>query len=200
MPAPIAFYFDFSSPYAYLASERIGPIAEDLRRAIIWKPILLGVTFKETGSEPLLQIPLKGDYARHDLERCARHHGIPYALPSNFPFASIAPSRAVYWTQAQDPERTSALVQALFRAAWQEDRDIAAPEGTLAVAGEVGLDRSALAKGLQDPATKAGLRREIEEGLERGVCGVPYMIVDDEPFWGNDRLDTLADWVKSGGW
>ncbi len=200
MTGPITFYFDFSSPYAYLASERIDAIAQHLGRLLVWKPILLGVTFKETGSGPLLQIPLKGNYARHDLERAARQYAIPYLLPSNFPFASIAPSRAVYWCEQQRPELTTALVHALFRAAWQEDRDIAASAGTLAVAEEVGLDRNALEGGLQDPEIKARLKRETDESITLGVFGAPYMLVDGEAFWGNDRLETLAAWVSSGGW
>lgn len=200
MKDAISFYFDFSSPYAYLASERIDAIADTVARAIVWKPILLGATFKETGSQPLLHIPLKGDYARRDLERSARQYGIPYVLPSNFPFASLAPSRAVYWAEENQRALTGPLVHALFRAAWQEDRNIAAREGTLAVAGEVGLDVEALAEGLQDPALKARLRREVDESLERGVCGAPFMLVDGEAFWGNDRLETLAAWVKTGGW
>ncbi len=200
MTDAISFYFDFSSPYAYLASERVEAIAQQLARPILWKPILLGATFRETGSQPLLHIPLKGDYARRDLERSARQYGIPYSLPSNFPFASLAPSRAVYWTQERQPELTGPLVHALYRAAWQQDRDIAAPAGTLAVAREVGLDDTALAQGLQDPTLKARLRREVEESVALGVCGAPYMLVDGEAFWGNDRLETLAAWVKTGGW
>lgn len=200
MADPIAFYFDFSSPYAYLASERIEAIAEQVGRVIHWKPILLGQTFKATGSQPLLHIPLKGDYARRDLERSARQYGIPYALPSTFPFASLAPSRAVYWAEDHSPQLTGPLVHALFRAAWQQDRNIAAREGTLTVAGEVGLDAAALAQGLQDPALKARLHREVEESVALGVCGAPYMLVDGEAFWGNDRLETLAAWVSTGGW
>ncbi len=171
-----------------------------MSRAIVWKPILLGATFEATGSQPLLHIPLKGDYARRDLERCARQYAIPYGLPSNFPFASLAPSRAVYWAEDNQPELTGPLVHALFRAAWQDDRDIAAREGTLAVAGEVGLDVAALASGLQEPALKERLRREVAESVERGVCGAPFMLVDGEAFWGNDRLETLVAWIKTGGW
>ncbi len=200
MAGAITFYFDFSSPYAFLASERIDAIAEHLGRPILWKPVLLGATFKATGGQPLLQIPMKGDYARLDLERSARQYGISYHLPSNFPFASIAPSRAVYWTEERHPEKTTALVHALFRAAWQQDRDIAASKETLAVAAEVGLEEAALAEGLKDPAIKERLRREVDESLEKGIFGAPYMLVDGEAFWGNDRLETLAAWVSSGGW
>ena len=66
MPAPIDFYFDFSSPYGYLASQKINAIAEKHDRGVNWKPILLGAIFKITGSQPLANMPLKGDYSVHD--------------------------------------------------------------------------------------------------------------------------------------
>ena len=85
MAAPIEFYFDFSSPYGYLAAQRIDEVAEEYKRTVDWKPFLLGVVFKTTGSVPLLNIPLKGDYARRDLARSARLFEIPFTLPKKFP-------------------------------------------------------------------------------------------------------------------
>src|SRR3546814_6947662 len=81
MPTPIDFYFDFSSPYGYLASEQIEALAARHGRTVACRPILLGVVFQQTGGQPLLDIPLKGGYARNDLARSARLLGLPSQLP-----------------------------------------------------------------------------------------------------------------------
>src|SRR5215470_16185085 len=98
MAAPIDFYFDFSSPYGYLASEKIEALAAKHGRGVNWRPMMLGVVFKQTGAVPLLQIPIKGEYSRRDMERSARFHGIPgFRVPSKFPIPSQAPARIVLW-------------------------------------------------------------------------------------------------------
>ncbi len=200
MADPITFYFDFSSPYGYLGSERIEAVAAGLGREVAWKPVLLGATFKATGMRPLTEIPIKGDYARHDLLRSARKVGIACRIPSRFPFASISACRAFYWVEEAYPAKATDLVHSLFRAAWQHDQDISAPEGVIAVAEGIGLDAAEVKAALQSPTIKQRLRDEVDASLAAGVCGAPFMIVDGEPFWGHDRLEDMADWVRSGGW
>ena len=80
MPAPLRFHFDFSSPYGYLASERIESLAARHERAVDWRPMLLGAAFKVAGTQPLTSIPLKGDYARRDMPRTARFYGAAEAI------------------------------------------------------------------------------------------------------------------------
>ena len=113
-PAPIDFYFDFSSPYGYLASQKIEALAAKHGRTVDWRPMLLGVVFKQTGTAPLTEVPLKGDYSRHDFERSARFHGmpIPHAVRCSR-FASQAPSRIVLWAKAQDPALAAPVARAL---------------------------------------------------------------------------------------
>jgi len=89
MAAPIDFYFDFSSPYGYLASQKIEALAAKYGRTVEWHPVLLGVVFKETGASPLTMVPLKGEYSRRDFERSARFHGIAgFRMPPKFPIPS----------------------------------------------------------------------------------------------------------------
>src|SRR3972149_6432239 len=97
MANAIDFYFDFSSPYGYLASAKIDELAAKHARTVAGRPILLGAVFKTTGQQPLPTIPMKGSYAKHDLARSARLFGVPFKLPSKFPVAGQAPSRALYW-------------------------------------------------------------------------------------------------------
>ena len=200
MAEPIAFYFDFSSPYGYLAALRIDELAAKHGRAVAWKPMLLGVSFKATGSEPLMNIPLKGDYSRHDLARTARLQGVPFAIPEPFPFASVAACRAFYWLDDRDPAKARALAKALYRAAFAEGRVIGDAQGVIAVARALGIDGDALAAALKDPAVKQRLRDEVDDTVAKKIFGSPYFVVDGEPFWGNDRLDQIDRWLETGGW
>lgn len=200
MADPILFFFDYSSPYGYLASEAIDAVAAKHGRTVAWKPFLMGAVFKEIGTRPLVEVPLKGDYTRRDMARSARALGIPFVTPPGFPFLSVAACRASYWAQDRDPAKARALMQALLRRAWAEGGDISKPESVLEVAVAQGFPRDELAAALQDPAVKERLRQEVETALKLGVFGSPFFLVDGEPFWGHDRLGTLDRWLAAGGW
>jgi 2-hydroxychromene-2-carboxylate isomerase len=200
MAESIDFYFDFSSPYGYFAAEKIDEIAARHARSVVWRPILLGAVFKITGQQPLPSIPLKSDYAKRDLERCARLFGLPFRIPSTFPIAGTAPSRAFYWLADQDPVLAKRLARTLYRAYFAEDRNISKPEVTVEVASTLGIEASALSRALDDAAVKDRLRREVDAAIGRGVFGSPYVVVDGEPFWGADRLDHIERWLATGGW
>jgi len=200
MAQPIDFYFDFSSPYGYFAATQIDALAAKHRRETAWHPILLGVVFKQTGQQPLPQIPVKGTYAVHDFARTARWFGVPYRTPSRFPISGTAPSRAYYWLQERDPALAKRLALALFQAYFAEDRDISSPETIAEVAAGMGIDRAALSEALSSAAVKERLRHEVEAAIAAGVFGSPYIVVDGEPFWGSDRLDQIDRWLATGGW
>ena len=200
MAAAIEFYFDYSSPYGYLAAQRIGEIAEAQGREVAWKPFLLGALFKITGARPLPDVPLKGAYARQDLARSARLFDIPFRYPETFPFASVAACRATYWLAETDPAAARALAAALFASAFGAGQSINRPEEVAAVAAELGHDAARVLAALQDQRIKDLLRREVDAAIAKGVFGSPYIIVDGEPFWGFDRLDDVALWLERGGW
>jgi 2-hydroxychromene-2-carboxylate isomerase len=197
---PIEFYFDFSSPYGYLAAMQIDALAARYERDVAWRPFLLGVAFKETGQKPLVEQKLRGPYHQHDFARSARLLGVPFQLPDPFPFASIAACRAFYWLEADDPAAARRLADALYRAAFAAGRGITTPDEVAAVAAETGIDPGALRAGIEDSAVKNRLRQETEGALARGVFGSPFVIVDGEPFWGHDRLAQVERWLATGGW
>src|SRR2546423_15165198 len=98
MSTSIDFYFDFSSPYGYLASEKVEAMAARHGRSVDWHPVLLGTIFKQTGAAPLTMIPLKGDYSRRDMPRTARFHRVSaFGMPSKFPIPSQPTPRPVLW-------------------------------------------------------------------------------------------------------
>ena len=196
----IAFYFDFSSPYAYLTAQVVDELAARHGRHVAWKPFLLGVLFKVTGQQPLLDMPIKGDYARHDLARSARALGVPFVVPASFPFHSVAAARAFYWLEDRDAAAARALGKALFDAAFGQGRDISRAEAVIEIAADQGVDPGSLAAALQDQAVKDRLRREVEAAIDAGVFGSPILIVDGEVFWGHDHLPDVERWLDGGGW
>lgn len=201
MPAPIDFYFDFSSPYGYLASEKIEALAAKHGRTVNWRPVLLGVIFKQTGAAPLTQIPLKGNYSRRDIERSAKFHEVPdFRMPSKFPIPSQAAARIVLWAQQRDAALAASVVHALYHALFVEDRDISDPDIAVAAAATCGVDPAAARSAIDDPAIKDALKRANEDAIAGGVFGSPYIVVDGEPFWGLDRLDQVERWLATGGW
>lgn len=200
MADAIDFYFDFSSPYGYLAAKRIEAIAARHGRSVTWRPHLIGAVFPTTGSKPLLEIPLKGDYARIDLPRTARHLGVPFQLPGKFPFMSVAAARAFYWLDDSDQAKAKELALALYDRAFGEGEDISGAESVVAVAAGVGVDADDLRAALNDPAVKERLKAEVNAAIERGVFGSPFFFIDGEPFWGHDKLEEIDAWLDAGGW
>lgn len=200
MREPIDFYFDFSSPYGYFAAAKIDQIAARHERSVTWRPMLLGAVFKLTGQQPLPTIPLKGAYAKHDLDRSARLFGLPFKLPSKFPIASTAACRAFYFVSDDDPALAKRLAMSLYEAYFAQDRDISDTEVAIDIAGKIGIERERLTQALSDPAVKDRVRREVDAAISLGVFGSPYFVVDGEPFWGSDRLEQVDKWLDTGGW
>ena len=199
MAAPIDFYFDFSSPYGYFAATRISALAKKYGRTVGWRPMLLGAVFKITGSGPLPTLPLKGPYSKRDMLRTARYLDIPFNFPDPFPIATQAPARAVCWLEQQAPQQIEAAVLALYRAYFVDGKDISSPEVTAEVLAPLGFEPARVVAALGDPAIKDRLKQQTTAAIDRGVFGSPYIFVDDEPFWGHDRLDQVERWLAQGG-
>ncbi len=199
MSEPIDFYFDFSSPYSYLASTRIDALAERFGRTVRWRPILLGVVFQHWGSQALVNQAGQRDYAPLDMARSARFLGIPFRFPSRFPLPTQAAARTYYWLEDRDAPLARAFAHAVFRAFYVNDEDISAPATVLEIAAGLGIERAALEAALGVPEVKERLKRETEAAIARGVFGAPWIIVDGEPFWGADRLPQVERWLATGG-
>jgi 2-hydroxychromene-2-carboxylate isomerase len=194
----IEFYFDFSSPYSYIASEQIEALAAKYGRSVEYKPMLLGVSFKAAGTAPLVDIPLKGEYSKHDFERSARFAGIPFKYPSAFPISTVNAARALLWLQNIGSAKVNAFVHRCFRAYFREDRNVNDAAVLGDIADELGIDKAALLAAIQDPAIKDQLKRAVDAAVARGIFGAPFIFVDGEPFWGNDRLPQIERWLAQG--
>lgn len=200
MAKVLDFYFDFYSPYGYLAHYKIDEIAERYGYQARWHAILLGPAFKAVGSKPLLEIPLVGEYAAHDFVRTARLEGVPFVMPATFPGATLAAGRAFYWLQDQDPALAKRFAKAAYRAAFAEGRDLLQVATIKAVANAEGIDAAALEAAIQTDAVKERFKQAVQASLDQGVFGSPFVVVDGEPFWGNDRIPQVELWLARGGW
>ena len=200
MSDPIEFYFDFSSPYGYLAAERIDAIGARHGRDVSWRPYLMGVAMKVSGSSPVVNRPMLGAYSRHDMVRSARRLNVPFSFPEPFPIATIAACRAVYWMERTDADEVKPLAKAVYRAYFADGRNISEADVVADVAAESGADRDALLAGIQDPAVKDRLKEVTNDAVERGIFGSPFFMVGEEPFWGHDRMDEVDRWLETGGW
>ena len=195
----IDFYFDFSSPYGYLAATRINALAAKHQCRVNWRPILLGPMFKAAGTAPLLSVPLKGPYASRDIPRTARFLRIPYKHPDPFPIGTQNAARAFYWLNDRDPVRAHLFAMACYSTFFGQGIDISLAEKVADIAASLGEDRMEILTAMADPAVKERLKNEVDTALARGVFGSPFIIVDGEPFWGNDRLDQVDAWLATGG-
>jgi len=196
--APIDFYFDFSSPYGYFASEVIDAMAARYGRSVLWHPILLGASFKITGQQPLPSIPMKGDYAMRDIERSARFIKVPYKHPHPFPIATQHAARAFLWANDRDTAQARAFAHAIYRDYFVEGGNISDLERVLELAGRNGFDTHELREAITSSVIKDRLRAEVDLAISRGVFGSPFFIVEGEPFWGVDRFPQLEKWLADG--
>jgi 2-hydroxychromene-2-carboxylate isomerase len=199
MSEPITFFYDFSSPYSYLAATQIERVAGAHGAQVRWRPMLLGAVFKAIGSPnvPLLaQSEPKRRYLSRDVADWAEFWNVPFGWPTRFPMRTVLPLRLAL---AAGDEKIAALSLAIFRAYWVEDRDIADLAVNTEIARAAGLDAATVERAsAPDPAIKQALIDSTDEALAAGVCGAPSFVVRGHLFWGQDRLDlvdrTLAGW------
>jgi len=197
---PIEFYFEFASPYGYFASTKIDAIAAKYGRTVDWKPIMLGAALQATGSQPNVLIPIKGEYFKNDIIRCARILGLAFTMPDKMPMNSLAASRAFYWLDRREPPKAKQLAEAVYKAHWGLGRDMSDVEDVVHVAEPLDIDGDALRAACQKQEIKDKLKNITMASVESGVFGSPFIIADGEHFWGHDRLDHLERWLGPGHW
>ena len=185
----VTFYFDLGSPYAYLAAERVETV---LHAPVEWQPVLLGGLFKANGRSSWAL----GDYRRRqagmaEVERRTRDYGLapmrwPDPWPTNYLVAMLASTFA--FTVGRGREFTHQA----FRNAFQKGWELGIPERVFETGTQAGLDRDELARATHDGELKQTLRRATDFAHELGVIGVPTVAIDEELFWGDDRLEDAA--------
>jgi 2-hydroxychromene-2-carboxylate isomerase len=190
MPEIIDYYLSPVSPWTYLGHERFAAITRRHGAAIRCKPADFGQVFAVSGGLPLgKRAPQRQAYRLFELERWRKFLGVPLTLhPKFFPAPADLAARLI----VAAPEAAQfALVGAILRAVWAEDRNIADGPTLSAIAAACGLDGAALLAAAERPEIAARYEALTQEAIERQVFGAPTYICKDEPFWGQDRLDFL---------
>lgn len=196
---PIDFYFDFSSPYSYIASEWVEALAARHGRTVRWHAIVLGAAVPTAQLDSPLSHRLERDYSHRDFRRSARFEGVPYQQPEEFPIPTQNAARVFWWlNDRRDAAGATAWARAGLRAYFTRGVMLSQPEALKALAATSGLDAAQAEAAWNDAQWKARLKRANGEAVAVGVFGAPFFVVDGEPFWGNDRKAQIERWLSRG--
>lgn len=189
----VDFYFDYLSPFAYLAALRVPALCARSGATVVFRPVLFAGLLNRWGQLGPAEIAPKAVHAFRSCLRHARRHGIPFRSPEYHPFNPLTALRATL--AAGDRERAAL---ALFDFGWAQGGDLGDAANIAAVLERAGLSGAALVADTSRAAVKELLARETEDAIARGVFGIPTMIVDDELYWGLDQLEHLETHLRTG--
>lgn len=192
MTKTVEFYFDFGSPYSYLAYKALPAIAAARGAQIVWRPMLLGGVFKATGNHSPAEIPAKSRWMHRDMQRWAARYGAAFEFNPHFPINTLVLMRGAVGMQMRGADFHK-YTEAIFHAMWGEPRNLGDPAELAAVLRQAGFDADAFLALVNDPAVKEQLKANTEEAVARGVFGAPTCFVGDDMFWGQDRLEFVAE-------
>jgi 2-hydroxychromene-2-carboxylate isomerase len=187
MPKQVEFWFDVGSPAAYLAWKRWPKFAAQTGAVAAYKPMLLGGVFKATGNASPVTIPAKGKWLTGDLARTARRDRVPLGYPPGFPINTLAMMRIAIGLQMREPARFVPAVESMYDAIFGAQRDLRDEKSLAALLGNEAVTLAA------DAEVKQALIRNTEEAVARGVFGAPTFFVGAEMFWGQDRMEDVAE-------
>ena len=202
----IEFFFDCSSPWTYLAFHNIQPLAAELNEPIRWRPILVGGIFNSINPSVYAMrenpVPSKQAYMLKDLQDWTRQAGLRIVMPPKvFPVNSVKAMRGCIWLDAADQANAGQAPQmvkfarAVFKAYWADQADISQDDVLTDICEATGINVKAFFEGIAQVAIKDQLKANTEEVIRRGGFGSPTMFVDDDMYFGHDRLELLRSTV-----
>lgn len=186
MARRLDFWFDYTCPYAYLASTRVEALAARTGDALRWRPMLLGGVFRARATPQKLFATLSPQKAKHnadDLARQAQEFGVALVMPPGHPLRSVEALRATLATGC-DPR----VIHGFYRAYWVEGREISDPATMRDVLAAAGHDADAVLRAVEGDALRDALRAETDRAVALGIFGAPAYVLDDAVmYWGQDR-------------
>jgi 2-hydroxychromene-2-carboxylate isomerase len=198
-PQPsLVFWFEFASPYSYLAAFRIEAAAKAASIDHVWQPFLLAPIFAHRGfaDSPFNLDTRRGDYMWRDIERLCARDDIGWRRPAVFPRSGLLAARVATAVMSEPWGR--AFCRAVFRANFAEDRDITAAATIGEILRELGQQPDVILARAAAPDTKEALRVATADAEALGVFGAPTFQVGSELFWGQDRLVDAVAWAARG--
>jgi 2-hydroxychromene-2-carboxylate isomerase len=190
----VDFYFDYLSPFAYLASRAVPIVCERNGASLRFRPILFAGLLNHWGQLGPAEIPPKALYAFRACLRYATLHSIPFRTPKYHPFNPLTALRATLAAESEDERRRATA--ALYELGWARGGDLGDPAEITGALDEAGLDGPALVARGGTEAVKAALKEETSAAIVRGVFGIPTMLVGEELFWGLDQVEYLELFLK----
>ena len=187
----LRFYFDYLSPYSYLAWQEIPALARRNDLQLEPTPVLLAALLDHHGHKGPGEIPPKRAYMFKDCLRRAAALGTPFNPPFSHPFHPLLSLRVTILDM--EKARRVELISRLFAATWAEARDVSSTEVVGVICDEVGVP-DALER-VQDPVVKQRLKDTVTKAIELGVFGVPTMLVGNELFWGTDSFRHFKNYL-----
>jgi 2-hydroxychromene-2-carboxylate isomerase len=186
MAQQVEFFFDYGSPFSYLADTQLAALERRTGATVVYRPMLLGAVLKETGNASPITVPAKGRYMGVELHRWARRYGVPFAANKFFPINTMRLMRGA--VAAQHADCFAEYHRAIYPAFWVDSTNLGEPGVIRAVLDKAGLNADLILARIEEPDVKEQLRLNTEEAVRRGVFGAPTFFVGEEMFWGNDRL------------
>lgn len=190
----ITFHFDFISPYAYLAFERLPEALKGLSYEVEYRPVLFAGLLKHHGQLGPAEIASKRDWTYRQVLWLAHSHGIPMQMPAAHPFNPLGVLRLAL-ARGQQGRVNRYVAETIFRHVWRGGADAADP-------ARIEVLRSLL-QPPRDPSgedVKAELKANTEAAIARGLFGVPTCEVDGKLFWGLDGLPMLREYLEGNAW
>jgi 2-hydroxychromene-2-carboxylate isomerase len=199
MSRQVDYYFSLPSPWAYIGHKPFLEVATTHGLKISYKPVVLVDLFSETGGLPLIKRhPVRQRYRMVELQRWRDKRGLNFHLqPSNWPFnARLADGVVIAALEAgHDPD---SFMRRAFAAIWEDQLDLADAATLVKIADQSGLPGAQLVERSGSEAISAGYEQNRQDALAADVFGSPVYVLDGEVFWGQDRIELLADALKSG--
>jgi 2-hydroxychromene-2-carboxylate isomerase len=196
--ARVEFFYDYGSPYSYIADTRLSGLAARTGAEVIYRPMLLGGVFKATGNRsPFVEpVEAKRKYFSIELRRCVQHLGVDFTQNPHFPINTLGLMRTAYAARALDVFEP--FHAAIYRAFWTAGADLGSPDVVADVLNVAGLDGKTIVEVARGDDAKAALRATTDEAVERGIFGAPTFFVGDQMFFGNDRMEWVEEALASG--
>lgn len=193
MNKSVDFLFDVGSPYSYLAYHQLPKIAQAQGAGIVWTPVLLGGIFQATGNKSPAEVPAKGRYLNADLQRWAKAYGVAIQMNPDFPINTLPLMRGAVAMQMRGDEAFHRYLRAIFSAMFEKPRNLNLPAEIGAVLVQAGFNPVQFMALIGDQSVKERLKENTASAVAKGAFGAPTFFVGEAMFWGQDRLEFVAE-------
>ncbi|KCZ50723.1 2-hydroxychromene-2-carboxylate isomerase [Hyphomonas pacifica] len=199
MSGKLEFFFDYISPFSYVANAAVKQVKAKTGAEIVFRPIFLGAIMRETGNRPPGMVPAKGAYMVKDLARCSAHHDLPFRMNPLFPMVDTRKLLKATCGMATDPIRQQAFIDTCFHHMWAAEPALNPADyvSIEAMCKEAGISFDEITTLAEEPKNGDALKANTADAISRGAFGAPTFFAGDEMFFGHDRLDYAAQALTS---